>query len=516
VLKDTEQTIGHGVEQSTNPFTSPKLQLQLRWESIDWKKAEQHVKRLQERIYRATKGQQWAKVRNLQKLLARSYDNKLLAIREITDRNKGKKTAGIDNKVYLTPAERWNLSLEEFHYQSWRPAPVKRVWTPKSDGTRRPLGIPTIKDRIMQSIIKTALEPEWEARFEPHSYGFRPGRNTMDAIAEIRNRIGWSQTHAWILDADISKCFDNITHEPLLQQIPVFKTIIHRWLKAGVVELELGNKNKNKNKNNNYISPTSGTPQGGVISPLLANIALTGLERLFTENGQKVKIHVIRYADDFVVISPSRTIIERHVLPKLTKFLSQRGLSLNLMKTRIVHRTEGFSFLGFTIRYFEQRQGSRLLITPTKQNISKVLQNIKAIFRHSQSLPLQKVIPKLNKVIRGWTNYYRFVNAKRSFSLLNHRIFKIVWSGLKRLHPQKSVDWLRHRYFLKDTRQEWQLVVEENGSKSILMNPIYVRIRRYTKVRDYSSPYDPSQRAYWKERSSTVYSLQSTGMMSTT
>lgn len=477
--KDTEQTTEHVIESSSNHL----------WNNINWKKAEKHVRRIQERIYRATKEKQWKKVRSLQKLLALSYDNKLIAIRDVTERNKGKMTPGVDNKVYTTAEEKGNLSQRKFDYRTFRPLPVKRIYIPKADGTRRPLGIPTIEDRIMQSIIKTALESEWEARFEPHSYGFRPGRNTMDAITEIRNRIGWSSTHVWILDGDISGCFDNIAHEPLLSQIPVFKTIVRRCLKAGAIEF------------GKYKQTSSGTPQGGNLSPLLANIALTGMERLFQK--QKVKLYVVRYADDFIVISPAKSVLERYVLPELHTFLSIRGLELNNLKTRIVHRNEGFDFLGFTLQYFEQRQGSILLIRPSKRNISKVSSRIKQVFKQIRFRPLSEVIKLLNPIIRGWTNYFRFANSKKSFAHLNHRIRKIVWQGIKRLHPQKSVKWIMDTYFGKDQRQVWNLQVMDNGVSTTLLNPIYVTIQRYTKVMDSSSPYDSLQRKYWKNRISS-------------
>ncbi|KKL47157.1 hypothetical protein LCGC14_2338350, partial [marine sediment metagenome] len=416
--KFSEQTLEHVPVKpqaiSTDPLHSPETL----WKKINWKRAEKHVRGLQERIYRATKKKQWKKVRSLEILLARSYDNKLLAIREVTQRRAGRNTPGVDSELINTNEKRWKLSLEDFDFRYSKPKPVKRIYIPKVDGNKRPLGIPTIRDRIMQMIIKIALEPEWEARFEPHSYGFRPGRCTMDVMAEIRKKLAYSNKSVWILDGDISKCFDNIAHEPLLKDIPVFRRIIHRWLKAGVLEFGI------------HVNTDAGTPQGGVISPLLANIALTGMENLFMN--QKPKgISLLRFADDFVVIAHSKAILERYVLPKIGLFLSERGMSLNQAKTKIVHREEGFDFLGFTIRYFKNKIKPTLLITPTKTNILRLVKKLKLIFSHSLFTPMREVIKKANSIIRGWLNYYIYSNASKSFSYVNYRIFRIIWSRLR-------------------------------------------------------------------------------------
>jgi RNA-directed DNA polymerase len=268
------------------------------WADINWHNVEGNVRRLQERIYRATTNKAWKKVKNLQKLLVRATSNKLLAIRRITQENQGKHTAGMDGVVYDTPEARWKLFQEGLSLKGYKPRPVKRVYIPKDNGKQRPLGIPTGKDRVMQAIVKAALEPEWEARFETNSYGFRPGRSTMDAIEAIHMTMSKKHSSQWVLDADISGCFDTINQEVLLDRFPVFTTTLRRWLKAGVVEV-------------GFLSPTdTGTPQGGVISPLLANVALDGMERLFDaeyadgrpkrphqRKGSNKGIAVIRYAD---------------------------------------------------------------------------------------------------------------------------------------------------------------------------------------------------------------------------
>jgi len=344
------------------------------WEEIQWSQLEQRVKRLQERIFRVTRDKDWARVKNLQKLLVRSQSARLLAIKRVTQENKGKYTPGVDGEIYATSEARWKLAEEvrQTDIFKYKCKPLRRVYIPKSSGEKRPLGIPTVKDRVMQMLVKLALEPEWEAKFEPHSYGFRPGRRCMDAIWQIWNTIRSSRqrkTSEWILDADISKCFDTINHDALLKMIPVFQRTIKRWLKSGIIEF------------GKYYQTKAGTPQGGIISPLLANIALDGMERLFgaensngnyTSPSQRLDknkgVSLIRYADDFVVIAPTRERIIDYVLPSLRTFLGKRGMILNDAKTRIVHRDEGLNFLGFNVRQYNGKAKIVCLAKPSKKS----------------------------------------------------------------------------------------------------------------------------------------------------
>jgi RNA-directed DNA polymerase len=384
--------------ERTNEPTAPL------WTSIDWRTVESTVRRLQERIYRATERGERRKARSLQQLLVRASSAKLLAIRRVTQENQGKHTAGIDGVVCDTPEARAALFRSGLSLKGYKPRPVRRVYIPKSDGRRRPLGIPTVQDRVMQALVKQALEPEWECRFEANSYGFRPGRCTMDAIEALFRTLSQKGASEWVLDADISGCFDNIGHEPLLTRLPVFTTTIRRWLKAGVVEL------------GHYSDTEAGTPQGGVISPLLANVALEGMERLFgaeRPDGQSISpahrkapntgINLIRYADDFVVSAPSREVLEQYVRPRVEEFLRQRGLALSGVKTRIVHVTEGFNFLGFQIRRYKRRT----LTKPQKDKVLLHLRAIKSYLDTHQQAPAGRVVKDLTPVIRGWANYYR-------------------------------------------------------------------------------------------------------------
>ncbi len=464
------------------------------WADIRWRSVETHVRRLQERIYRATMNKEWRKVKNLQKLLVRATSNKLLAIRRITQENQGKHTAGIDGRICDTPEARWTLFQEGLSLKGYKPRPVRRVYIPKDNGKQRPLGIPTVKDRVMQAMVKTALEPEWEARFEANSYGFRPGRCTMDAIEAIHTTVNREDCSQWILDADISGCFDNIDHGPLLAKLPVFTTTLRQWLKAGVVEV-------------GFFSPTDrGTPQGGTISPLLANVALDGMERLFDaedadgrpqspafRKGLNKGISLIRYADDFVTTAPTREVLETYARPRLENLLQERGLALNEVKTRIVHIKDGLNFLGFHIRKFGRRDAT-LLTVPQKAKVLKHLRGIRAYLDAHKQTPAVQVITSLNPVIRGWANYYRHSAAKDVFSKVRHAQWQMLWNWAKRRHPNKSSQWVKARYFRDDGYWTFQ---EEEAE---LVKPDKTPITRYTKVTGRHSPYDHTLQEYWQER----------------
>jgi RNA-directed DNA polymerase len=459
--------------ERTNEPTAPL------WTSIDWRTVESTVRRLQERIYRATERGERRKARSLQQLLVRASSAKLLAIRRVTQENQGKHTAGIDGVVCDTPEARAALFRSGLSLKGYKPRPVRRVYIPKSDGRRRPLGIPTVQDRVMQALVKQALEPEWECRFEANSYGFRPGRCTMDAIEALFRTLSQKGASEWVLDADISGCFDNIGHEPLLTRLPVFTTTIRRWLKAGVVEL------------GHYSDTEAGTPQGGVISPLLANVALEGMERLFgaeRPDGQSISpahrkapntgINLIRYADDFVVSAPSREVLEQYVRPRVEEFLRQRGLALSGVKTRIVHVTEGFNFLGFQIRRYKRR----------------TLRAIKSYLDTHQQAPAGRVVKDLTPVIRGWANYYRHSVASETFHRADHRQWQMLWKWAKRRHPNKSSRWVRRRYF----RSDGYWTFHAKGVQ--LVRHGATPITRFVKVRGRNSPYDPKLHAYWQQR----------------
>lgn len=296
------------------------------WHSIDWNKIRQRVRNLRHRIYRATQLQAWNQVRSLMKLMLRSHANLLLAIRRVTQENQGKKTAGVDGKTYASARDRMTLVKQMQCYGPWLVKPARRIYIPKHDGKQRPLGIPTIKDRIAQAVVKSALEPSWEARFESNSYGFRPGRSTHDAMVHCWIFLNRKVHHQWVLDADIKGAFDNISHEFILSSIGKAPghTLIKQWLKAGYLEKGA------------FFTTEKGTPQGGIISPLLANIVLDGIQQILPRG-----LGFVRYADDFIVTAKSRSELERYI-PTIERWLADRGLSLNKEKNSPAFHETGF------------------------------------------------------------------------------------------------------------------------------------------------------------------------------
>ncbi len=461
---------------------------QTAWSDIDWAASEATVRRLQGRIYRAAAAGRGRQVKNLQKLLVRSRSAKRLAVRRVTQQNAGRNTPGVDSVVCRTPESRMRLAAG-LSLRDHRPQPVRRVHIPKSDGRTRPLGIPTIRERALQMLVKMALEPEWETRFETNSYGFRPGRCTMDAIVALHLTLAPAGASAWLLDADISGCFDNIGHQPLLARLPVFTTTIRRWLKAGTVEL------------GTWKPTITGVPQGGPLSPLLANVALNGMERLFgaeDERGRYVRpslrrgsnhgISLVRYADDLVVTAPTREVLETYVGPKLSAFLGERGLRLSEAKTRIVHIDEGFDFLGFSVR----RYRGVVLTRPQKEKVVRHLRAIHDYLRqHRQATPSQ-IIGDLGPVIRGWANYYRHGASKHVFHTADHHIQAKLWRWAKRRHPTKTAAWIRSKYF--DSR--WNFV----DGRTRLARHDEVPITRHSKVQGKRSPLNPGDQGYWALR----------------
>ena len=463
------------------------------WHSIEWSKRYKIVKRLQARIVKAVQENRWNKVKVLQHLLACSFSGKVLAIRRVTE-NKGKRTAGVDKVTWNTPETKYN-AIKLLKKRGYKPYPLRRVYIPKEDGSKRPLSIPTMRDRAMQALYQLALDPIAETTADRHSYGFRSKRSTADAIEQCFTVLSRKVAAKWILEADIQGCFDNISHEWLIANIPMDKDILKKWLKAGFME------------GNALYDTEHGTPQGGIISPVLANIALDGLgRRLSEEFPMKIcskkpahKVNFIRYCDDFIITGRTKEKLESEVMPIVVEFLKERGLCLSDKKTKITYITEGFDFLGQNIRKYKD---DKLIIQPSTKGYRKLLKKIRQKLVKYKMATQEEVICVLNPIIRGWTNYHRHVCSKSTFSKLRHDIWKALWLWCRKRHKgQKSMQWIKDKYFIYSNGADWNFVYKKKDGTTVgIVNPAKVKIDRHVQVKCNLNPYDNDWQEYLEHR----------------
>lgn len=468
------------------------------WLQADWPRIKEEVKRLQVRIAKATMEGRWGKVSALQRLLTRSHSGKMLAVKRVTE-NRGKRTPGVDGKIWSGPAAKWN-GMASMRHRTYRALPLRRIYIPKSNGKKRPLGIPRMLCRSMQALWKLALEPISESLADPNSYGFRPNRSTADAIEYCFTTLAKRMSPAWVLEGDIRGCFDNFSHDWILQNIPMDKAILRQWLQAGFID------------KGTLFATEAGTPQGGIISPVIANMTLDGLEAAVYASvapmeraRRKYKVNVNRYADDFVVTGVSREILENNVLPAIKQFMAVRGLELSEEKTRITHIDEGFDFLGQNVR----KHGGKLLIKPAAKSEKALLEKVRGIVKKNWTATQANLILQLNPVIRGWGMYHRHVVSKSRFTSIDAQIWRLLWRWALRRHPSKGTGWVRQKYFHAEGNRTWVFAAQTkvNGltQRLRLFRTATIPIVRHVKIRGKANPFDSAWMPYFaRRRTATV------------
>jgi RNA-directed DNA polymerase len=468
------------------------------WDQMHWPIVHDHVRRLQTRIAQATREQDWRRVKALQRFLVNSFSAKVLAVKRVSE-NDGKRTPGVDRETWTTPEAKWQ-AIQRLGSRGLRPQPLRRVYIPKRGGTKmRPLGIPTMTIRAQQALHLLGLEPVAETRADPHSYGFRRCRGTQDAIERVFKLLAQKGSAPWILEGDIKGCFDNFGHGWLEGHIPMDRKVLRDWLKAGYVE-------------SGKLFPTeAGTPQGGLASPTIANIALDGLEAVLAERfGQtrsaleRNRVRLVRYADDFVITGNSKELLEHEVKSCVEGFLAERGLELSKDKTLITHISEGFDFLGQNVRKYD----GKLLIKPSGQNVATFLESVREVIRVNRSVKQETLIHLLNLKIRGWANYHRHVVSKETYVKVDYHIWRALWRWARRRHSRKSCRWVRQRYFRTQGHRHWVFAAQTRGYDGTprtlsLFSASSTRIVRHVGVKADANPFDPAWDSYFAVRQST-------------
>jgi RNA-directed DNA polymerase len=463
------------------------------WRNINWANCHEVVRRLQVRIAKATSEGDLRRVKALQWLLDHSFSAKALAVRRVTE-NQGKKTPGVDGETWSTP-EAKAAGIQDLRRKGYKPKPLRRVFIPKANGKLRALGIPTMKDRAMQALHLQSLLPVAETTADWNSYGFRPERSTHDAIGQLFIVLARKGSAQWVLEGDIKGCFDHISHEWMLSNICTDTQVLQKWLKAGYVD-------------KGGLFPTDeGTPQGGIISPTLANLALDGLEALLETNfSSRQKVHYSRYADDFVITGISKELLENEVKPLVCNFLASRGLTLSEEKTKITHISEGFDFLGQNVRrYRDGSPNSKLLITPSTKNVKTFLDGVRETIYQLRGASQTTVIQTLNPKILGWAMYHRHVVSKETFAAVDNAIWHALWRWAARRHPDKGGRWIHDRYFGElggrgHVYNCWERTKEGGKRNLVLRNSSDVAIVRHTKIRGAAQPFDSAYEEYFEER----------------
>lgn len=461
------------------------------WNLIQWRKIIQRVNRLQRRIAKAVKEKRWGKAKALMYLITKSFYAKLLAVFRVST-NKGKNTPGVDNTIWIDGYDKL-IAAENLKTRGYSCKPLRRIYIPKKNGKKRPLSIPCMDDRAMQALHLIALAPLAETTADKNSFGFREKRSCADAIAQCFNILCRKNCAQWILEADIKACFDQINHEWILKNIPLNTTILNKWLKAGYIE---------KGK---MFSTSKGTPQGGIISPVIMNMVLDGLETLINREfprWKNLKVNFVRYADDFIITAKDKAIITEQILPLIKDFLKERGLELSDEKSKITHIDQGFDFLSQNIRKYK----GKLLIKPSRKSVQSFKDKIKTIIKDSKGIPAHFLIKNLNPIIRGWANYHKGICAKDTFNKMSIFIFWQLLKWAEYQHTNKSHEWIKHRYFLNNNFSDTR--TSSKGTYQYRLYKIgYVPIRYHVKISGKANPYFSEFDQYFVHRQKRRISL---------
>jgi RNA-directed DNA polymerase len=482
------------------------LSLEDQWRVINWDACHDQVKRMQVRIVKATREGRWGRVKALQHLLTRSFSAKALAVKRVTE-NRGKTTPGVDGVTWSTPEEKAH-AVAQLVRHGYQPLPLRRVMIPKSNGKMRPLGIPTMKDRAMQALYLLALQPISEVKSDPYSFGFRPKRSSQDAAAQLRKVFyaNPGKCATWALEGDIKACFDNIDHDWLLANVPMDKLVLRKWLKSGFIDSAT------------FHDTEAGTPQGGIISPTLANMALDGIEQLLHQRYWSAakkqilrKVHLVRYADDFIVTGDSKELLEDEIKPMIAEFLAARGMTLSQEKTKVTHVREGFDFLGWNFRMYpdpNRASGEVFLVKPSRKSMNSLVAKVREILRTSMSSTWEETLDRLNPVLRGWAMYHRYQNSKDVLARMDYVVWWMIWRWIKKRHAQKSGGWKFAKYTVWfDTNRRLGCIAQDRYGRrthKLLVQMAGIEVKKYIQIQRDANPFDPSWAEYFLLRSTKL------------